>query len=250
MLASFIICFHTRRIDNLLQTLRFLARHDPKVVAESEVFLMCQDRCGRIDTQFGKTHLFNMQITEMQKNKLLNEGARQASANNLIILDSDRILPQHYFQNTLDKLKSGVIISAETLWQLDHAVSDRDIIQGLFSYRVENKSKENRILSRGVTAGNFAIKRDDFWKCGGMDETYTGYGFEDQDFAKQLQKNNIRTIWIPAVELHLYHEKLTYGVVDQKMLFFENARRYCKKWKEPLPEQLQKEFLEYSRTIL
>ncbi len=53
---------------------------------------------------------------------------------------------------------------------------------------------------------NFAIRRDTFLRTGGFDERYTGYGGEDTDFGKLLDRQGVPIAWMKGgLAYHQYH---------------------------------------------
>ncbi len=53
---------------------------------------------------------------------------------------------------------------------------------------------------------NFAIRRATFLAAGGFDERYTGYGGEDTDFGKTLDRKNVPIAWMKgALAYHQHH---------------------------------------------
>jgi hypothetical protein len=53
---------------------------------------------------------------------------------------------------------------------------------------------------------NFAMRRTTFLAAGGFDERYTGYGGEDTDFGKALDRRGIPIAWMKgALAYHQYH---------------------------------------------
>lgn len=240
MLASFLIRYHTRRIDNVLQTLRFLERWHPAVVAESEVILMCQNRCGELSTRFAKTSNFNMELPEMMMAKQLNFGVEKAISENIVLLDGDRILPMGYFDRALrELLVLKTMITTQRMWRLSFFLPDEDIAGGSPAGVEEWRSTNNQPLTRNIFSGNVAFKKSDFYEAGGADEGYVGYGWEDHDMAQRMTAIGVKSIFTPDLEYHLKHEGQTYGVGDPDKLFVQNGLRYCKKWKVPYPEGLR-----------
>lgn len=250
MLATFLIAFHTRRIDNLTQTVRFLERFHPEVVSQSELILLCQDRCGFVDNGFAKSRTESMQLPCMQKSKMLNHGARIAQSDKIVVLDSDRILPAGYFCDVLYSLEPLTAITTKTMRRLLIAHSDQDILDGEYKFQVEERSTSNHPYMRNLFAGNVALHKADYWAAGGMDEAYEGYGFEDSDMAQRLIRRKVQGVFRPEIELHLYHESQTYGEGDQKRMFLSNGVRYCKNWNLPVPPPLQKEIDDYMRRFV
>lgn len=250
MLASFIIGFHTRRLDNLLQTIRFLELWHPAVVADSELILVCQDRCGKIDNAFKETQHFNLEVENMQLPKLSNFGVEQAYSENIVLLESDRILPPGYFADAISKLEPGQQVTTKNMLKLTKMASDKDIIDGTFEHRNEYRSVTNELLRRNMWSGNTLFKKEDFEKAGRMDETYIGYGWADHDMTCAMEAVGVKSIFREEIELHLYHEPLTYGAGDQKWLFIQNGLRFCRKWNQPLPDTLKDEISRYSKILI
>lgn len=250
MLATFIVPFPSARIDNVLQTVRFLERNHPDVCKESEIVFSCQDRCGNIPNIFKKNLLINLETDCMRKSKMMNEAAKRASSDLLVFLDSDRVLPSGYFDRVLKSFQPGTAVSTKNMWRLTEPASDEQIISGEFRYEEENKDLANTMLTRTMFAGNCTVSKTDFFRVGGCDESYHGYGFEDHDMTRTLESNGVKFIWHEDIELHLWHPKLTYGTGDQKKMFIMNGLRYCKKWNLAIPPQLQEELAGYTKRMV
>lgn len=250
MQASFIIPFPIERIDNVTQTLRFLSHHHKELIQESEVLLMCQNRSGYLESNFKETQVHSMKLPCMQKGKLLNEGARLAKSEVLVFLDSDRILPKGYFAEVIGGLKKNSAVSTTNMRRLTRPASDEEILIDNYDFEPENRSIENKILMRNFFSGNIVMYKEDYLRVGGMDEFYIGYGFEDHDMTNILINQHINLIWRNDLELHLYHERLTYGEGHQKKMFLYNGVRYCKKWQIPIPGQLQVELDQYTKGLI
>lgn len=250
MYSSFIIPFPVERVDNVTQTLRLLAHYHKDVLKNSEVLLMCQNRTGFIETEFLETNPHNLKLPCMQKGKLLNEAVKVAKSDILVFLDSDRVLPFGYFKEVIDNLKKRTAVTTKNMHRLSRPVSDAEIITDNFEFEPEHRSVENKILMRNFFSGNIVMYKEDYLQAGGMDEFYIGYGFEDHDMTNVLFNQGIQQVWREEVELHLYHERLTYGEGNQKRMFLNNGVRYCKKWQIPIPGKLQVELDQYTKVML
>lgn len=251
MITSFIIRYHTRRLDNLLQTLRFLNLWQNSVISNSEVLLLCQDQCGEIKTNFKKTKNFNMNLSEMSMSKQLNFGVENSESDLIVLLDSDRILPYGYFKNIINHIQPREMISTLKMYKIPHMASDDDIINGEYGRIEEFRSINNKSLTRNIFSGNVLFWKKDFLECGGADEGYLGYGWEDHDLTESMLKTGVKPIFEKqSIELHLYHELKTYGSEDQKKLFINNGIRYCRKWKKPFPKEIIQDMSKYSRVLL
>jgi cellulose synthase/poly-beta-1,6-N-acetylglucosamine synthase-like glycosyltransferase len=250
MLASFLIPFHSLRIDNVLQTIRFLKYNHNEICQESELLLLCNDRCGYIPTHFRKTSMICMKLPNMQKCKAVNEGVRRSESDVLIVLDSDRILPPGYFQDTIASLHPKTVISTHTTRRLKWMVKDQEIESDHLTYDVEKRSPLGDHFGMSVFSGNATLFKEDYWRAGGMDEEYIGYGFEDSDMSMRLRRAGVQVLYRDEVEIHLFHPRISYGKEDQKKQFLDNGIRYCRKWKIPIPGKLRKEIGQYTKELL
>lgn len=247
--ASFVIYYHTRRIDNLLQTLRFLTRWHQPVIEQSELILVCHDRCGPVESEFGRTRNFNLELPEMMLPRQCNFGIRQAESENIILLESDRLLPPGYFDAVLTDLKPKQVITTLRMIRPHRPYSDDDLIADQFERYDEWRSATNETLCRNLFSGNATFKAQDYWEAGGMDEAYVGYGWADHDTTNAMTKIGCQPVFRNEMEIHLWHEPMTYGSVDQKQLFINNGLRYCRKWNVDIPTLLRNEMKQYRRMI-
>ena len=250
MLASFVITFHPRRLDNLFQTIRFLDYWHKKTIQQCELLLMCQDQCGPIESSFKQTRLFNMKLPEMSLPIQINAGVNEAKSDLIVLLESDRILAEGYFQKVFDTIQPKEIVTTKKMWRISRMVSDEDIINHQYPSYQECRSKDNELLTRNAFSGNTTFWKEDFIKIGGADESYIGYGWLDHDLTSSMEKNGIQTFWRDELELHLWHEAMTYGEQDQKKLFIQNAIKYCRKWNRPYPTEIVKEIQKQSKAFI
>lgn len=261
MVASFVIGFHTARIENLLQTLRFLAFDHEDVLSRSQLVLVCQDTCEALPKHqldeleslrecSERSVLANRELSCMQLPVLTNLGVRLAEAEKVIVLESDRLLPTGYFARVLDELRPGVQITTKKMLKLTQAVSDHELRNGEYSFVEEFRSESNEIGMRNIWSGNTAFMKSDYLKVGGMDERYVGYGWADSDMTLNMQSQGVKSIFRPETELHLWHEPATYGTGDQKQMFVGNGIYFCTKWNKPYPEWFQQELNKLPRKIL
>src|SRR6267154_2338229 len=108
MIASFVICFHTARIDNMLQTLRFLTNDHTEVIGDCYFDGVCQDDLDKLPTEqreeldalcekFHRSCLTSLNVKEMHLPHLTNHAIENAETDKIVVLESDRILPKGYF---------------------------------------------------------------------------------------------------------------------------------------------------------
>lgn len=250
MLASFIIGFHTKRLDNLQQTLRFLEKDHLETISQCELILVCQDHMESFSSKFKKHQHVNLNLPHMQLPFVTNLGVSYSECSKLIILESDRILPANYFASVIDQLKEGIQITTKNMLKLTKPATDENITSNVFESKEEHRSKSNQIGMRNVWSGNTALMREDFEKAGKMDLNYHGYGWADSDMTWAMESIGVQSIFRDELELHLWHEPMTYGSGDQKKMFIDNGLRFCKKWNQPLPTWFRQEIATHRKFLI
>lgn len=235
MKLSIIIPFHTSRIDLLAQTLRFLESRE--TVADYQLVLICQDRFNLpLGRRFKKATAINLDSGNYNRPKMCNRGVELAESENIAILDSDRILPKNYFGRMLPKLEPGKIISTHRMFSLAKTYDDEAIISGKIEKHADHKSQTNEMLTKNGFSGNTLMKKSDYLKMGGMDESFVGYGFSDNDAMKTAEKAGLVFEYVPDEELHLHHKREIYlkhdrlGHQEVMRICALNGLKYCVKW--------------------
>lgn len=243
MLASFIIRYHSARLSNLKQTLRFLSIWHKNLIKDCELITVCQDSMKEPleATDWAVHKNFNLNLSEMSLPTVTNFGVSNSSCEKIVLLDGDRITPENYFCEVLERLESGLQICTKHMKRMIHEYSDEEIIGNNFEY--ENEFRNDDVIgSRNTWSGNLCMMKSDYNKIGGMDEKYIGYGWEDNDMCMKCKQAGFKSIHIEnKSEIHLWHPRLTYGIKDQKQLFIDNGLRFCKKWNLPIPNIIREE---------
>jgi hypothetical protein len=258
MHATFVICFHTNRMSNLLQTLRLLDCYHPDVVKECELITICQNSIEfekqDILNEFEKlTHNFHsaehcdLDIDEMELSGMTNRGVCKSKFDKVIVLESDRILPSGYFASVIEQIGPKISITCKNMKKLKTEVSDDDIINNNFEYRDEHRSETNELGLRNMWSGNTAFWKKDFFDADKMDEGYVGYGWADCDMTNKMNEIGVKNIFREEIELHLWHPSQTYGKVNPKKLFIQNGIRFCKKWNAAYPEWFKQEIEQHHK---
>lgn len=118
-----------------------------------------------------------------------NEGVRHARGRVLILHDNDMIVPAAY--------------AAETVRQVNGGFEAVDLKRFVF-YLTPDGARCEKVV-QNVRGGSVAITRDAYDAIGGFDESFAGWGGEDNDFwdrAETLRAS--RFGYLPM--LHLWHE--------------------------------------------
>lgn len=258
--CSFIICFHTARFDNLLQTLKFLSNYHKDTLIRSELVTVCQNSIefenNNLLTEFKnltqsfQTHKhFDLEIDEMKLAYMTNFGVSHASSQKICVLESDRILPAGYFEQVFEQLKPKVSITCRKMKKFKAPATDEQITNNEFEYNDEHRSEENNIGVRNMWSGNTAFWKQDFLEAEMMDEGYVGYGWADSDMTNKMNEVGVKNIFRDEIELHLWHPPQTYGKSDQKALFIQNGIRYCRKWGIEYPDWFKEEIAKHRKIM-
>lgn len=234
---SFVIYFHSSRIDNLLQTIRFLENREPELLC-GELILVCHDSCNSVKAKFDSVKQFNLQHKIYHKSYFCNYGVNMASSDIIILLDSDRVLPENYFTKCVNYVDNGMFITTKSLYNLVQQYTDEEIQSDKIQKVDDFRSVTNLGRHKNLFSGNTVFFKSDYINAGGMDESLEGYGFVDNDMTRNVANRGYKTIYCDKDELHLYHTKEIY-VGDKcvnkfKIMTAINALKYFKKWNLPV----------------
>jgi len=231
-MISFVIYYHSSRIENLEQTLRFLERREP-ALHDSELVIVCQDESKTITSAF-RTKQFNLGLDTYMKPVMCNFGVKKSSHKIIALLDSDRILPHEYFTRNLSMVTSKIMITTRKLYSLNSAYTDIQIDSGQITKHPDYRSTSNKLRMKNMFSGNTMFLRDDYLSCGGMDESFVGYGYADNDMTENMSCHGCRGIYLEEEEIHLHHVKQVqmHGntMPSRSIISATNAARYLTKW--------------------
>ena len=131
-------------------------------------------------------HLFN-------KSWCINVGVRNAVSNNLLIIDADLQFEKDYFQRIVDFSKNApkfFVCYENIIWSKGRDNPNERIVRGLHLH---------------TAGGSWFIDKDFFWEIGGMDESFFGYGGEDNEFWERA-RHILKTItYMQGKITHTYH---------------------------------------------
>jgi predicted glycosyltransferase involved in capsule biosynthesis len=238
-MISFVFYFSGERLDNLEQTLRFLNKNED--LKNKEVILVCNDR---IETEASneyrgpKYKLFNLKLKSYMKPKMCNFGVDKATHDIVALLDGDRILPNRYFEKNAKKLNKKEFISTLVLHKLLGDYNDKDIELKNYEYVEELKSKTCQHHKKNLFSGNTLFYKKDYLDSGGMDESFVGYGYADNDMTMNIVSKGYTVKWNNDIELHLNHSKsflykshLIEKPADFEKISRSNLEKLKHKWK-------------------
>ena len=229
VVASFVIYYHSSRMDNLEQTLRFLSKRDAAIMPVSELVLVCQDESETPPNTFSKVKQINLGRDSYNKPLMNNIGVREAEGDIIVLLDSDRILPYGYFTQALCSVQPKQCISTVDLHKLQRPATDEEIEHQFVPLKLDHRTIVNEMHMKNMFSGNTVMKRQDYLDAGGMDESFEGYGYNDTDFTQTMTQWGAQYIWWDKRELHLWHPP---GLEGDDMIRSNvmNGVRYCNKW--------------------
>lgn len=133
------------------------------------------------------------------KSRALNAGARVARGDTLVILDGDYLLPQAFACESRSVLREREAARpARWIFYLDRRSS-----AGLYLSRdLDSVGGVEAVVSNNPTP--IVVRRTTYWEIGGHDESYLGWGGEDNEFLDRLRTRNISEGgWMPV--LHVWH---------------------------------------------
>ena len=203
--VSFIIGHRGKpRLPHLLKTLESIA-------GQSNIQLQCivveQDNLSLLPeylpswVEYIHTPLPNVDMPYC-RSWAFNVGARMAKSDILIFHDNDFLISQDYAREVLRRVEQGyeVVNIKRFLFYLSQVGTHQ-----FFDNRgsLINKPLEN-IVQNLEAGGSIAIARSKYWQIGGFDETFIGWGGEDNEFWERAQTLKVWNYgYLPMV--HLWH---------------------------------------------
>lgn len=256
MRVSFIIPYHPSRLDNLNQTIYFLEKREPSLLTE-ELVLVSNTTAPSLSSRFANAKSIELKLKNYSRTTMLNRAVKDCTGIIIVLLDSDRILPEDYFTRITNSIQSGEVVTTERLYNLAHPYTNEEIEKGEVARYPDFRVTDNRMRRKNLFAGNTVMYKDDYWKIDGFDEKYIGYGFADTDMTMKAHVH-LKPIYLQEDEHHLWHEKsILWNDKPMpndhfKVLTAINGLRYCKKWKLSPDEglsQLLKEIREIPESL-
>lgn len=132
----------------------------------------------------------------------LNAGARVARGALLVLHDNDMLVPEEYAAELWQRFGDGyeVINLKRFVFYLEEAETRKFLESGNLSPRARSEA----VVQNLEAGGSLAVGRDAYLALGGFDESFIGWGGEDNEFWERAQT---RRVWpyayLPIV--HLWH---------------------------------------------
>lgn len=148
-----------------------------------------------------------------------NVGAQHARADVLVLHDNDMLVPVDYAAGILDRVQRGydVVNLKRFVFYLTQAHS-----QGVFDGSADLLDAAPEVIVQNLEGGgSVAITRAGYDQIGGLDESFIGWGGEDNDFWERAQTLRVWP-WANLPLVHLWHAAQP-GKQDAQ---YETARHY------------------------
>jgi len=132
----------------------------------------------------------------------LNVGARQAKGRLLVLHDNDFLVPQVYAQELMKEFSKGseVIQLKRFIFYLSQKHTERILRENKLSV----DEPPERIVQNLEAGGSVAVSPDAYFAIGGFDESFIGWGGEDNEFWDRAQTRKVCPYgYLPLV--HLWH---------------------------------------------
>ncbi|TRZ51568.1 MAG: hypothetical protein D4S01_04465 [Dehalococcoidia bacterium] len=132
----------------------------------------------------------------------LNVGASQAKGKLLILHDNDLLVPQVYALELMKQFNKGYEVI--NLKRFLFYVSQEHTKALIRDEKLNISMPPDRILQNSEGGGSVAVSRDAYFAIGGFDESFVGWGGEDNEFWDRAQTRKVYPYgYLPLV--HLWH---------------------------------------------
>lgn len=160
--------------------------------------------------------LIDNRARRFPKAALLNQAALGSTAEILVFQDADTLVMPRRIEDAVyaAQLPLGPVFAFDLYLNLTRPVTD-----ALASWRNAFFLPEEAyelVTPNAGSHGCYAIRRESFLECGGYDERFTGWGFEDLALnVIYAQRYELRRIPGPAV--HLWHPRARENPANEKL---------------------------------
>jgi GT2 family glycosyltransferase len=233
--VSFIIGHRGKeRLPQLLTTLKSIAAQrgcicECIVVEQSEAPEVCSSLPGWV--RYIHTPLPDPNFP-YSRSWAFNVGARAARGTLLVLHDNDILVPEHYARELMARFEEGyeVINLKRFIFYLSEAHSRR--VWGSGDLGLSDAPES--VMQNAQGGGSLGVSHEAYFATGGFDESFVGWGGEDNEFWERAQT---RVVWpygyLPVV--HLWHES-QFGKFNQAR---DTAELYESRSAIPVEERIK-----------
>lgn len=141
----------------------------------------------------------------IEKARMLNKAIAAAKTEYVWVVDADIILPFHQIL----AIASERAPFFAAMKPYDYLLKLNEEESSLFMQKgVIQNSAERRAYVMVLGAASFIIRKNVYQAMGGMDERYTGWGFEDHDFNERYRGAGHEFLELKSPAIHLWHPRL------------------------------------------
>ena len=215
--VSFVIGHRgSERVPLLLKTLRTIAAQD--VAVECVVVEQSARPQLQLPSWVRTIHTpIDSDALPYNRAAAFNAGARAASASVLVLHDNDTLVPAAYAREAIARIERGAEIA--------------DIKRFIF-YLDEHGAPE--VVTQNLHGGSIVAAREAYFAIGGFDESFVGWGGEDNDFWERAQTRRVDAFGsLPLV--HLWHAPQKEKAMSEAT---GGRRRYLEMREVPVAERI------------
>lgn len=221
------------------------------------------DECQKILCVDGETNVNpkDFEIVNVKRpRKLFNwaaaweAGITTSKFENILYLDSDRILPIDYLTKLKPLIKDNRFVYSKQLIRMLKNYNTEEIKQirdgGKAEFAIDHRlphPPNTKIVSLGKNpmSGNTAFTKKTYKTTGGIDPFYEGWGYPDTDY--YMRTLQCEFVTIDCTEIHLLHPYAA-ETKDLKLMNLWNAARFAQKFNMELDQTLKNRMIEYHLT--
>lgn len=156
---------------------------------------------------------------------LVGDGVRKLASNS-IVFTSVKCVPEDLCRSSYNQLKrSHIALSTGDRSSND----DMTFLENVIGNQQNQEINYGKFSNDSICSTVFFIRKTDFEKTGGFDESYTGFGLNDEDFFTTCRHLRLQLVQLETVTF--VPERLTYRCPLNHLLdFVSNAQRFHHKW--------------------
>lgn len=165
----------------------------------------------------------------------------------ILYIDSDRIIPVEFLMKCREIASENTFVFPKRLYQLKFDVpiallrslrdNPKDSNDVYADHRVFNDPIA-AIRKKNPMSGCVSFTKETFWRSGGLDPSFCGWGYPDTDYFMTTFKQGCKFIAVDCDELHLHHNYQP-GVLQYRLMNLYNGVLFCKKWDLEIPNQIK-----------
>lgn len=139
------------------------------------------------------------------RSNLINQGVEESTTSFICIQDGDVVLPKDVYEHSLNLLYSGFDLVYPFNRKVKQILDKHTFIR---DYNFENISTKSEFRPNADGGMQF-IKKEPFFKIGGYNTNFKGWGSEDNEFILRVILGDLKFIRLNNSLYHFKHEKDT-----------------------------------------